>query len=70
MSTKLNDAYRVAAPRRTRDQKQAATFRPDPRQERLLELRRADRAAFDRLPASVRLGLSYYETSKAAHDRL
>ena len=60
----------VPTARRTRDARLAATFRPDPRQERLAELRRADRAAYDRLPSSVRMGHAYYLQTRDAAERL
>ncbi len=59
----------VPTTRRTRDAKLAATFRPDPRQERIAELRRTDRAAYDALPTSVRMGHGYYAEARAAHER-
>ena len=56
--------------RRTADEKVGGSFSSSIRQERMLELRRTDPAAFDRLPAGMRTGLAFYEESKAAHERL
>ena len=56
--------------RRTVDEKVGASFRPNDRQEKMIELRTTDPAAFDRLPAGMRTGLAFYEESKAAAERL
>lgn len=56
--------------RRSRDEKLAAGFRPDPTMERLLELRRTDRPAFDAAVRGRAMELGYYEGAKSAHDRL
>ena len=65
--------YADSAPgpsRRTDDEKLGASFRPNPRQEKMIELRTTDPAAFGRMPAGMRTGLAFYEESKAAHERL
>ena len=54
---------------RRRDERLAATFREDPRMERLLELRRTDRAAFDHLPSGAKMSLGFYLSAKEAHER-
>ena len=69
----LSQGYADSAPgpsRRTVDERVGGSFSPNPKQERMLELRRTDPAAFDRLPAGMRTGLAFYEESKAAHERL
>ena len=53
---------------KTRDQKRAAAFRPDPRLEKLLDLKRTDPAAFAKLPPLTRLACGHYAAAKAAHQ--
>lgn len=60
----------AAAPDRRRDERITAGFKPDPRMERLIELRRTDRAAFDVAVRGLGMSLGYYEGAKSAHDRL
>ena len=55
---------------RSRAEKLAAGFRRNEDLERLLALKRADRAAFDRLPVEMRMALAHYEGAREAHRDL
>ncbi len=71
MTTKgLTGKHYADAPpgRRTRRQRQAATFRRDERMERLAALKRADPAAFDRLTPRELMSVGYYLLGKRAFE--
>jgi hypothetical protein len=44
----------------------AQAFRLDPRMERVLDLQRTDRTAYDALPASLHASLGVYEAMRSA----
>lgn len=67
----MSDGYgEAAAPasRRDRNEKLAAGFRPNERQEALIRLRDRDPAAFAALPPATRMGAATYEAAKAAAE--
>ena len=52
---------------RTR-RKLAATFKPDPKMDRLVEMQRTDPATFDSLGLTTRLSVGHYLEAKQAYE--
>ncbi len=53
-----------------RDKRRASGFQPDPEMERLLEMREKEPEKFDRLGSSFVMQVGYYQSRKAAAERL